>query len=475
MRTIYPWGWMAKAGVEPLRSLALFLFLPSRFLLLALLIFVARVFEVMGKLLKGCLILTVALPMVSVKGESAAESTPQVVVLGIGEALDVPTGDAIKYSVTQSNIVGPRFLPKIKRIVLRGKARGLAEILLWQREGPAHKITVFVHARDESPDHGRIVRRLNALGFSLELEDQKIKAKGHLETLGHYEGFAGIVQEGKHDIFSFEVSVEQRVLREVVAHIYFDFFQHYRDSISCKYEGWKILCTYYYSEGDGEEKTLVDKFAKTYAASFTAYKRKYPINFRITSKTILIDGQDSITTDLGMEMLSTNVEEILSSNASAMILREDIEILGETVNIYSFNEQESLIRVGHPLEIKVGTDQRYHRQVEGGEVMTDWRFFGLRIDLVLNREMERFFVDYSTNVSTPTSETTSRQNSKKSSFFINPGSYEKVFEIKTTSEAIMESGIPVLGQIPILENLFKRKTRTNGNIIYRTYVKLEKI
>ena len=269
-----------------------------------------------------------------------------------------------------------------------------------------------------------------------------------------------------------KISVPEKVIKEAISNIYFDFFQHYRDSISCLYEGFKIKCHYYYF--DKKEDELVKRFSKKYMASFTAYRRQYTTNFKITTKTILIEGGQSALRDLGIDKISTTIGEILNKDVTNIFVEENIEVQREIINIYTFNEQESLIRINHPLEIKIGTDRRYHRIVDG-ESRTYWYFTGLNIQLVLKRLMGKFFVDYKTSLSSQASDTLNKKNSKESSFFISLGKYQKVFEVTTASRNLTENGIPLLSHIPVLQNLFKSKSTVNSNVIYRTYVKLEKI
>ncbi len=399
-------------------------------------------------------------------------SIPQVLVLSKGEVLEIKTEDTIKYTVTHRNIVSYKFFPKQKKMILKGKKKGISQIVLWRKLNKSHKITVFVRSRKEQLSYAKFLPALAALGMEFSLIGQKIEVKGTINTLGNYEAFSNIINRQKEAFFILKIVVPEKIVKEAIADIYFDFFQHYRDSISCRYEGFKIKCRYYYF--DKKEDELTERFSKKYMAAFTAYKRQYTTNFKITTKTVLIEGGQAVLKDLGIDKISTTIDKLLTQNITKLFSEENIEIYGENINIYTFNEQESLIRINYPLEIKIGTNQRYHRIVEGESRMY-WYFTGLSIHLILKRLMGKFFVDYNTSLSSPSTDTRSKTNSKESSFFISLGDYQKVFEVTTLSRNLIENEIPLLGHIPVLKNLFKRKSERNSNVIYRTYVKLEKI
>ena len=467
-------GWIENLGVAPVFSLSRFLLRPTFFFFLALLLFVTRLLETIKNLSLNliqhtCLLVKILFFFFSL---GLYASIPQVVILSKGEVLEIKTEDTAKYTVTHRNIVSYKFFPQQKKMILKGKKRGISQIVFWKKSGKSHKLTIFVQSRKEQLSYAKFLPSLAALGAEFSLIGQKIEVKGVLKTLGDYEAFSKIINRQKKEFFILKISVPEKIIKEAVADIYFDFFQHYRDSISCRYKGFKITCHYYYF--DKKEDELVKRFSKKYTASFTAYKRQYTTNFKITTKTLLIEGGQSSLKDLGIDKISTTIDEILSKDITNLFSEENIEIRGQNINIYTFNEQESLIRFNHPLEIKIGTDQRYHRVVNG-ESRTYWHFTGLRIHLVLKRLMGKFFVDYSTSLSSPSSDNLNKTNSKESSFFIPLGAYQKVFEVTTSSRSLTEDGIPLLNHIPVLQNLFKRKSLTNSNVIYRTYVKLEKI
>ena len=467
-------GWMGKAGVVPLFSLACFLFRPRLFLFLALLFFVTRVFETTKALLLANIQLGVLFVKISPFFFSSFiyASIPHVLVLSKGEVREIKTEDTVRYTISRRDVIGHKFFSKSKKMMLKGKKRGISQLILWKASGQSHKVTLFVQSRKELIAHAEFLPALAALGADFNFIGQKIEIKGTLKNLKDYRSFSKIINRQKDDFFIVSVSVSQQILKEAIADIYFDFLQHYRDSISCRYEGFQILCHYYYF--DKKEDELVKRFEERYMASFTAYKRQYTTNFKVITKTVLIEGGQGALNDLGIEKISTTIGHILNQNAATLFSEENIEIAGSKIHIYSFTEQESLIRMSYPLEIKIGTDRRFHRIVDG-QGQTHWYFTGLQINLTLKRLMGKFFVDYSTSLSSEASDTLNKTNSKESSFFISLGQYQKVFEIKTTSKNLSTSSMPLLSHIPVLKNIFKKESKLDSNIIYRTYVMLEKI
>ena len=470
-------GWTENFGTEPRFSLVRFLLLPAFFFLLALFFFVTRLFDTIAELplkyqpkrLIRCLPPFVKIFLLSLHALQASDTG--VIVLDRGEATEINMQNVVNYSVTQNNAISYKYLSRKKMMVIKAKEGGLSQVILWEKGGKSRKITIFVRPKNLRLRHAEFISLLHSLGLRTANKERGMEVKGTIGNLGHYEAFSTVVNHQKDDFFTFAVAVEEGILKRAIADIYFDFFQHYRDSISCRYQSFTIFCTYFYA--DQEEKELQKKWEQKYAVKFTVYKKKYPTNFKITTKTVLIEAQGNLELGTGLDGISATIDEVLENDVEQLFAHRQIGIGSGKVDIYSFNEQESLIRVDHPLEIRIGADQLYHNEVQG-ETRTYRHFTGLRIDLVLKRTMERFSIDYDTSLSSPTSDNQSRRNSKKSSFFIRPGFFEKVFEIRTTAKGLTEAGLPILSGIPLLGYVFKQTSKSNSRILYRTYVKLEK-
>lgn len=474
---------MGNGGVEPLFSVARFRLLPVFRRLFALLFFVARVLETMARpsfrprhpipaaLLLSTALLPPAAPGAS-PGEARGEPPPEIVILGVGEALEIGMGDMVRYSVTNGDAVSYRLLPGRSVLLLKGKAKGLSQVLVWGRSGRARRTTVFVHPRDERIYATGFIRPLVSLGLSLSFVGDRLEARGEIGTLGDYEAMAGVVNALPDGLVTVRVRVEPSVLKEAIALVYHDFFQRHRDSISCVHGDSDVRCSYHYFETPEEE--LEERFRRRFLIGFAAHPRKHPTNFRVTTRTVLVEGGRSLLADLGAERVSATVGELLESGGPASVLaREGVEVGGGRIRLHSLGEQESLVRLGRPLSIRVGTDTRHEALIDG-EARIQWRFTGLAINLVLRRELERFFVDYETSLSSPASEERNTQNSKKSSFFVSLGRYRKVFEVRTSVEGLRESGVPLLKDAPVLGRLFASRSRADATVLYQTHVRIDR-
>ena len=147
-------GWMENLGVAPSFSLRRFLLRPTFFFFLNLLFFVTRLLETIKNLFLNFLqyigLFVKILFFFFSLGLHA--SIPQVVVLSTGEVLEIKTEDTAKYTITRRNIVGHKFFPQQKKMILKGKKRGISKSFSGKnRDNPTNSPFLFNREKSNFP------------------------------------------------------------------------------------------------------------------------------------------------------------------------------------------------------------------------------------------------------------------------------------------------------------------------------------
>ncbi len=476
--------WIGNLGVVPLFFISAFLLAPMFFFFLALLFSVTHVLETILKLLFNSRYKSnnslyfkfkpyfLPIKHLCVKGNLLSICTifpallnAQVInhdiILARGQSSEITLEKLEKFNVGNREVLKYRLQSGTpKKLLIRGAQLGYSEILVWNTDKTMESYQVSVISKLQEAKFLRLSELTTNLGLNSQILMPHLRVSGILKNFGQYLAYKKLLELNK-DLLMDEVTLDVSLKNKILAQVFSAFFNDYKDSIKCESEYSEIHCYYPENEAPSEalKKNLVDKFKIQLVQSNNQQFKK---NYHLKLKLIQLEQLDGEDLRLGLEQMNGSLGDFLHIPLENIVQKNQVLLAQKKVRLSTLAEPQTVIRPLTPAEVQIGADIPFKSAAANNIQSTDWKFAGLKIKVTLENYGEKLKINYETELTQPTSDSTGVTsiggNKEKSSVIIALNSATKIFQLSLKTEGKSTDQMPFLNAIPLLGELFKSKS-----------------
>jgi hypothetical protein len=355
MKNYFFSGWIANFGVEPLFSLAAFLFLPAFFLLICRFLSVMAVLDDMNKLLRFCFDVRrykLYLLVILVKGHIWAK-TPEAIILLPGEHTTLEFIAPLKFTVGQSGIIGTNVNAQTQTLTIKAKKPGHTEIILWQGQNRKQTIIhpVFVLENKAQFEILPVYRELLSLPDSpeLSLKGDHLIIKGEVKDRKSWLQIEKIIQ-GHWNQIQNNMQLSEDTKKNILSDLYLKAFKRPIEGFRCQFKGSSLTC--FVSDLPEKEKNYFKELQNQFPMHLVAIPSNDRKNYKIKIMIIQSEFRDEESFSLGLDRLQAQVNDLFDYGIRQFVNQNSIRFNQLEMNLSLIAEHLSLIgRQHHSVEI----------------------------------------------------------------------------------------------------------------------------
>lgn len=461
--------------------LAAFLFTPAFLRLIARLVFVTRVLETISILLNIKIkylflkcnrleFLTIIKPFVKAfkimfllpKLACALHISQldQSLTLSKGQVLEITSSGIEQFAIGNKDVIALKFDNKTKKLYLSALMQGHSQLNIFGAS--PKKIDIYVLSKNQQLKLIEDKNNLEAIGIKDTYTfGQKLIINGEIQNIDQYLNIVEILKNNPNQIIN-NLKLKKELAKQIIANIYFDFFENYLDDIFCEEIKAQIKCSTTLKILKNKEfiDVMRQKHGAQFMASLTFGKME---NYQVEMKIFQIEKLDGSEINFGLDQLQANLNDVFTSGPKSLIRNNNILLKDSNLDFSTLATPKAILKIDEPLIMKIGSDIPYQSSTATA-TNTEWKFAGLSIDLKMIKENNKYSINYKTNLSRPTQVGDGLSitgNSQQSSFSIDLDKPIQIFEIDLKTDSLEESSIPLIKSIPILKNIFSSKSKIN--------------
>lgn len=476
-------GWIANLGVVPLFFIAFFLFEPLAFDLLCLLVSVTFVRETIispiDKIIKSGRILIqitnivkIILVFCTMQNVIASQKIAKIsdIIISKGEIQGLPVKNFKKLTIGNKEIISYKWLAHENQLLIKGLSIGFTNIKIWSNEGET-STNIYVTSKSEQLESVQKARELSNLNIESKIQGDQIILEGTIENEEQYFQLKKIVENSKNKkIFHLNLTFSSDLKRKIVEKIYSHFIQEGVRWYRCDAKTIELKC--FYDSLTPLSSNLLEEIKNNYFIAITPTKTKEQRkNLRIKLKLIQVEKLDGKNFSFGLDRLNANIMDLFSNGIESLIEKNSIMLEQNKINVSMLAEPEAMIIEGQNSTFEIGSEIPF----KAGSALAQniqWKFAGIRVNIKLTPTDDAYQLDYETEFTTPKDGTISG-NKNKATFFIGKDLSAEFFSIKFETISDETTQIPFIGEIPVMGNLFKSKSKSKNYKIITGYILLE--
>jgi hypothetical protein len=459
--------WIANLGVVPLFFICFLRDAPIFTFLFDLLVFVTRVLETIFYLLlvdlknKPLVLSKTASPVKAfllIAGcfglyfPSSWAQNPEIdLILARGEQkeLQIP-GGIHKFSIGNSEVVAKKVIGA--NLLIKGKSVGFSDLKIWGKSKNQVHYRIYVLSKNDQLTNLQLAHSLKELNLKLSVSGHLIKIAGELHHKNDYFLLQKINRLNKEQIID-NVKLSKKLRSEIIGEIYEVFYQENLNRFKCHDEYLKIICEISKNQPLPEtvQKLLKEKYSLELISS-----RMEGHNYKIKLKLIQLEQLDGEELSLGLNQLSSRMEDFFSNGLISLINKNVILLRHHHIHASTLGEPEIMTLFGEETKIEIGSEIPFRADALNA-INTQWKFAGMRLKFNLMPDGKDFKLKYETEFTRP-QEGTITGSKNQSIVNLTKEKPIEIFKVifKTTTNE--QSGIPLIEKLPILGELFKSKS-----------------
>ena len=473
-------GWIANFGVVPLFSFAFFLFAPAFFLLSFLLI---RVCVVLDDILNSLKIKLVILSersfitsfAIAVKVFTLVlicpvdtKAAPQEYFLARGEQVEISTENLVNFSIGNKEVLKHRYIRSKNKLLIKARSIGFSDLVIWKKPNLKEIHHFYVSSKREHLNKMVLADILEDGGLKTKISGEMIYAEGEIKDIQTFMMIKKIQRSAPKNL-SLNISLASNLRRLIVEKIYTDFYKAGADFIDCSEINTTITCQLASSL---DHKVLIKFFEENYFIEFSPFKKRKKLsNFTLRFHIFSLENKSQNNETLPFSKVETKLSSILNN---ANPFEENLIQIGKTNMRVNLVATPTLnIVFDKKFSIELGGDISFQSQRQQ-QIVTNWRFAGLKIKGLLTLKNNHFFLEYQSYLTRPVNNQISGPRGR-SSIYLNPGKTEKLYSIDVDLKQEMKHNLPYLSNIPALGNIFQSSQQERGKKRILVLIRLEEI
>jgi hypothetical protein len=404
--------------------------------------------------------------------ERPEKDEKKALYLATGEVIEFPTQNMSHFSIGNKEVISVKV--QAQKLLIKGVKQGHSEFSLWQKSGKKD-YQFFVLAKNHHLKFARLMEAIESLGLKSQIRANLLMVEGEIQEAATYQQLRKLFLQEEDKILS-KISLHPKLRNEIVAHIYQDFFKLEGDSITCVEEGHLIVCD---AQLAPERRDyFIKNLQKKYFVDFRFFPRISGENFLIKLKLVQMENGEGKEFSFGLNALSGTIGELFTSGLKPIIYRNQWFLKQHEVDISTLAEPETVILLDQKATIQMGADIPYlvPSSIQGPETQS-WKFAGLKVELELKKVDHKYQVTYKTEFTKPDTSSgsgTITGSKEESTVFLDLGRVVQIFQIAYHAKGVHSELFPVIGQIPLLGQLFHSKGKSQSYKKIQGFIQIER-
>lgn len=475
-------SWIANFGVVPLFLFSAFLFLPDFDFLLALLVFVTLVRETitylqsrnsdqffsrirylppLGVLVKSFLLATLSAPVISVGAASPKENT--TIVLSIGEQRELIIKYLDKYSIGSSEIISHKFRKAKGSFLIKAKKLGYTDLIIW-RGKKVIKYNIYVLNKYRHVELAGLKNVLEKLPLKVQIEGNLVQITGEIEREEDYQLIKYLDQKIKNHTF-FRIQLHSTLRNKLIARIYRTFYKHQIQDVSCDCQYLKFQC--FYSSHEELPKKTIQYLEKHFHLQLVYHPSLLQTqNFMAQLKIIRLRTTDGSDIGLGLHQVLSNAKQSFR-NSFLMLLQNNKQALREqNIEVFDLATPQVVLALNKDAFLQVSN-------IPTSEDNSSSFAPRLTLKLKLTQMGSQLQMAYETKLQIQIA-TIAKGSIQSSTLNINLKRQYPLFQIGLASKGNKNTRLPILGNIPVLGNLFSYNSDFKASSLVLGFLLVEK-
>lgn len=413
---------------------------------------------------------------------SIAHGQSQSLFIAIGEHSELKVPNLKEYSVSNSDTLSHKYRPSQKSLLIRGKRKGHAEVVVWNTNGPKSIWNIYVLSKAKHLKWMETLKALADLGLETKARGRLVRITGSLAEISEWHAFRSLALElEKQSELTFinEVIAETELKKLLLTDIYHSFFVLHADGVDCKKEKLGPWTTCLLPMEIRERKEIQQLLTTLEANHFIRIENTLESanlsNYKLTIHLYKLEQRNAMETDLTLERAAGSLSQLNRKDLLALVRGDDF-VLGETrFKLNTIADPEIIIRPGKDFEIQMGSDIPYQSQNSDNNSTTLFRFAGLKVTGLLSRSPLGNIIDYQIELSSPAAEGAITGNKKSSSILITDGVEMNAFKLQYINQGLDQSSLPFVSRIPVLGSLFSDTQQSHEEKLIIGTITLERM
>ena len=385
-------------------------------------------------------------------------SSAQTVILAIGQHWEIKVPQLSRYSVGNDNALSHKHLEKRNILLFKGRHIGFSEVVIWQRGKTKDPLRYHLYIVDKR-HHLKIIHLLESIrgvGLTAKLSGPLIIVTGKVQSRNTHRLMNKLISQYPKDLHVL-ATFSSQYYHKLLGRIYKNFYDEYVEDFECYPEGLHIYCRY--PVGAGPSKKLKAYLKKNCFAVFIPIEKKRTKNYRLKMKLIQMEKLDGKEIHFGLEKLDGTLKDLFEQGVIGFIKKNKFLINRYKIDVSTLAHPQTILRIGHPTEIKVGREIPY----KASENKVMWKFAGLQLNFKLKESKKGLHLDFITKLTSPEEGSDNVVgNQESSSALIQPNQPIELFEITFKTIGTGKSAFPGLSKIPMLGTIFRSKSKSTN-------------
>ncbi|MBT4792756.1 MAG: hypothetical protein HON90_14370 [Halobacteriovoraceae bacterium] len=400
---------------------------------------------------------------------SLASISNEDIFLAKGEQIELSTDKLKNFSVGNKEVLKYKFLPKKKKILVKGKGIGFSDLVIWSQNSKKTIYHFYITSKKEQLKKMEIAQILRHSSLKIKIAGNIIYVSGKVKKLKNYLLLRKL-EKMKYNNLILNASLDQNLKNEIISNIYKTLYKNDFQFISCTVNSLQITCNY---STKTSHLDALKKFQKTYQVSFININSKKAFNnYELEFRIISVESNNLSSKNSGIDQFETELQDLIQHKQINLhtnsILLKDNHIQAKLIASPKLNTV-----LDKKFNIEIGGEIPFRSKTEDREIM-EWKFIGLKITGKLSFTHHNLLLAYK-SLLTKGSQAGINGPKSESSQYIREGNFNLLYSINLASQESQEVSIPVLNSIPILRHLFMSSTKTFIKRKILVYTRLKEV
>ncbi|MFW5887199.1 MAG: pilus assembly protein N-terminal domain-containing protein [Bacteriovoracia bacterium] len=387
----------------------------------------------------------------------------ETLILSKGEQKELNLSKFHRFSVGNREVITYKYISKESKFLVKGSKLGFTDLVFWKNNSKRLKTyRIYVLSKRMHLKMASLVELLETTGLDVEIKGPVIIIKGEVNNFYEYKLLKQVAKAHKDKVF-FHIKLQKEFRNLLISKIYTAFYQNGFKSISCYDRGLSLICNL---PKNNLFKELKEKLQQEYFIEFINQSMLAKHNYIAKIKITQIERLDGKEISFGLNQIATRMEDLFNKGLTALVSNNLMILRENNLSVSTLAEPKTVLRIGHPAKIQLGSQIPYQSFSAQGIPNTNWQFAGLSLNLDLKEENGKLLLHYATEVTRPVKDAVSG-NKESSTVSINPEIPIQLFDITMRTTVNDQGQIPILGDIPLLGKLFASQ---NDQVTYKKII-----
>ena len=353
-----------------------------------------------------------------------------------------------------------KYLPKEKKILIKGKKIGFSDLVIWGQGSP-QSYKFYVLAKRDQMKLALCLDKIQEMGLVAEHRGAVVVIKGTIISMSQTQTLAELLKQFPNGL-ELEMEYDAELKNDILAEIAVSFFRENLEQPQCQQSKGVFQCLVKNNEdlsAKGREY-LESKIPVKFLSWSPNVKAT---NYQVKLKLIQVEKLDGQEFSFGLDQISGSLEDLFSKGLSGILNFNSLIFKAQNLSLSTLAEPEFIAQEGEDSIIEMGSEVAFQGSENDNGKSLHWKFSGLKIALGISALGEGVHLKYQSELTYPGEDQVSG-NKSKSSLKVPFNTPIKIFTVSYRTLGKSEVGLPFLKDIPIIGKLF---VSSNENSNYK--------